>query len=195
MIGPILKGEKVILKPIKVSEAENFLRWFKDLTVTQYINNDGKNLNLRKEKIKIKDIRKNKNQIVWSIYTKNGTHIGSTGLHNIDLKRNKKAIWGIVIGDKSYWGQGYGTDVLKIILKFSFGRLKLNRVELSVFPPNIAGFKCYTKCGFKQEGVKRKSILKRGKYLDEIIMGILKEDYKKFPPKADPPRAENIKII
>jgi len=195
MIGPILKGGKVILKPIRVSEAENFLRWFKDSLVNRFISQEGKDLNLRKEIRLIKDIRKNKNQIVWSIYTKDGVHIGSTGLHHIDLKRNKKATWGIVIGEKKYWGQGYGTDALKTILKFSFEKLKLNRVELSVFPGNTAGFKCYTKCGFKQEGIKRKSILKRGKYLDEVIMGILKEDYKKFPPKADPPRAENIKII
>lgn len=183
MIGPILKGEKVILKSIKVSEAENFLRWFKDSEVTRFLKKEGTDLNLRKEIKAIKNTRKDKNKIVWSIYTKEGVHIGSTGLHHIDLKRNKKADWGIIIGDKSYWGQGYGTDVLRTILKFCFNKLKLNRVELSVYPKNIAGFKCYTKCGFKEEGIKRKSIMKRGKYLDEIIMGILKEDYKKLNKK------------
>jgi len=183
MIGPILKGEKVILKPIKVSEAENFLRWFKNPVITRYLGNDFKNLTLIQEKNKIRDIRKDKNRIVWSIYTKEGVHIGDSGLEHIDLKRNKKAIWGIVIGEKSYWGQGYGADVLRTILKFCFTKLKLNRVELSVYPPNIAGFKLYTKCGFKEEGIKRKSIMKRGKYLDEIIMAILKEDYKKLNKK------------
>ncbi|MDD5291110.1 MAG: GNAT family protein [Patescibacteria group bacterium] len=178
MIGPILKGEKVILKPIKVSEAENFLHWFKDSKVTRFLRVEGKDLNLKKERKIIKNIRKNKNKIVWSIYTMGGLHIGDTGLHDLDLKRNKKATWGIVIGEKSYWGQGYGTDTLKTVLKFCFTRLKLNRVELSVYPLNIAGFKCYTKCGFKEEGRKRKSIMKRGKYLDEIIMGILRKEYK-----------------
>ncbi|MDD5071652.1 MAG: GNAT family protein [Patescibacteria group bacterium] len=179
MIGPILKGKKVILRPIKVGEAEDFLRWFKDLEVTRFLKIEGKNLNLKKEKSIIKNFRREKKKIVWSIYTEEGAHIGSTGLHDLDLKRNKKATWGIVIGEKSYWNQGYGTDTLKTVLKFCFTKLKLNRVELSVYPPNIAGFKCYIKCGFKEEGKKRKSIMKRGKYLDEIVMGILKKEFKK----------------
>jgi len=178
MIGPILKGGKVVLKPVKVSEAKNFLRWFKNSVITRYLNNDFKDLTLVKERNKIKSFRKDKSKMVWSIYTKEGVHIGDTGLHSLDLKRNKKATWGIVIGEKSYWGQGYGTDTLKTVLKFCFAKLKLNRVELSVYPPNIAGFKLYTKCGFKKEGIKRRSIMKRGKYLDEIIMGILKNEFK-----------------
>ena len=178
MIGPILKGEKVILKPIKVSEAKNFLRWFKDSKVTRFLRIEGRDLNLKKERDIIKNIRKNKNKMVWSIYTKEGKHIGDSGLHELDLKRNKKATWGIVIGEKNYWNQGYGTDTLRTILRFCFTKLKLNRVELSVYPPNIAGFKLYTKCGFKKEGIKRRSIMKRGKYLDEIIMGILKSEFK-----------------
>jgi RimJ/RimL family protein N-acetyltransferase len=183
MIGPILKGEKVILKPIKVSEAENYLRWLKDSRVSKFISTDGKNLNLRKERKIIREIRKSKAKMIWSIHIEGGVHIGNSGLNDIDLKRSKKAVFGIIIGEKSHWNQGYGTDVLKTILRFSFGKLGLNRVELSVFPQNIAGFRCYAKCGFKEEGIKRKSILKRGKYLDEIIMGILKEDYKKLKIK------------
>jgi len=180
MLGPILKGEKVILKPIKASEAENFLRWFNDPVVTRFLSKEGGDLDLKKEKRIIGELRKDKNRIIWSIYAKDGAHIGDTGLHSLDLKKNNKAVWGIVIGEKSYWHQGYGTDVLRTVLKFSFSKLKLNRVELSVFPKNIGGLKCYTKCGFKEEGFKKKSIKKRGKYLDEIMMGILREDYYKL---------------
>jgi len=183
MLGPILKGKKIILKPIKVSEANNFLRWFKDPEVTRYLLIDGEGLTSEKEKKTIKNFRKKKDQSVWSIYTKDKIHIGSTGLNNIDTKKHKKAVWGIVIGERSYWRQGIGTDVLKTVLRFCFNKLKLNRVELSVYAKNRGTYRLYLKCGFKKEGIRRQAIFKNGKYNDDIIMGILKSDYKKLKNK------------
>jgi len=178
MIGPILKGEKIILKPIKVSEASNYLRWLSDSQVTRFLTTNAKGLNLKKEKNYIKGARKSQIFMNWGIYTKVGRHVGSTGLKNIDLKKNKKATWGIFIGEKDEWGKGYATDTLKTILKFAFNELKLNRVQLSVFKGNIYAKKCYTRCGFNKEGVKRQAIKIDGKFIDEIIMGILRDDYK-----------------
>lgn len=178
MIGPILKGKKVILKPIAVKEAANYFVWFRDLTVTKYLGNDNISLTLVEEKKFIANSRKSKNKIIWSIYTKDGQHIGSTGFNSYD-KNNKKATWGIVIGDKNYWHLGYGSDVLKTILAYAFGRAGLNRVELGAFKANKWGLRAYIKCGFKQEGIARQAFYKRGKFYDDIIMAILKQDYKK----------------
>lgn len=169
----------MILKPLAISQAEIFLRWINDYEVNRFLIIDGRGLTLEKEKEFIKKSSKDKNVLRWSIYTKDGTHIGSTGLHDIDRK-NLKATWGIFIGEKSYWGQGLGTDVLKTVLKYCFKKLKLNRVELGVFSFNPRGIRCYEKCGFKKEGVKKQAIKKNGKFINEIIMGITKSDYKKL---------------
>jgi len=180
MRTPILKGKKIVLKPLKLSQAENFLRWFKDGKVTKFLSADFRDLNLKKEKEFIKKSNNNKTEIRWAIYTKDGRHIGSTGLHQIDKKVHFKATWGIVIGDKNYWNKGLGTDVLKTVLKFCFSDLKLNRLELGVFPLNKGGRRCYEKCGFKIEGIKKQSFYKNSKFLDEIVMGIIKSDYNKL---------------
>ena len=140
---------------------------------------DGKGLNLGKEKEYIKNSLINKSKLNWAIYTNQGALIGTTGINGID-RINKKCSWGIFIGDKNYWGQGLGTDVLRIILKYAFNKLKLNRVELGVFPHNPRGIRCYEKCGLKVEGVKRQAIRKNGKFIDDIIMGITKDDYNKL---------------
>jgi RimJ/RimL family protein N-acetyltransferase len=176
MKAPILKGKEIILKPIKTSEAGNYLRWFNDPEINRYLTIDGKQLNLVKEIQYIKNALKSKTKYNWAIYTSN-MHIGSTGLE-LNFQHNK-ATWGIFIGEKDYHNQGLGTDTLKMILNFCFKRLKLNRVELGVFSYNQRGYRCYEKCGFKFEGVKKQAILKNGKYIDEIMMGILRKDYLK----------------
>ncbi|MDO8668320.1 MAG: GNAT family protein [bacterium] len=179
MKAPILKGEKIILKPLAISQAENFLRWIKDDEVSRFLIIDGRGLTLNKEKEYIKNSLTDKSKLNWAIFTDSGEHIGSTGLHDINRK-NLKAVWGIFIGDKNYWNQGLGTDVLKTVSKHCFKKLKLNRVELGVFPHNPRGKRCYEKCGFKVEGVKKQAIWKNGRFIDEIIMGITKDDYKKL---------------
>jgi len=182
MHGPILRGKKVILKPMTLKDAPNFLRWFADKEVVRFIGNQNQGLTLEKERQYIKRLAAKKEQVAWSIYTKDSAHIGSTDLHSLNFK-HKKSDWGIMIGDKDYWNQGYGQDVLKTVLRYCFNKLKLHRVSLSVYEGNIGGIKCYAKCGFKQEGIKRESIFRFGGYLDEIIMGILKDDYKKIKNK------------
>lgn len=180
MIGPILKNKRIVLKSKKVSEAGQYLTWLKDPLVGKYLSADYTKLTLKKEKEYLRKIRKDKNNLTWSIYTKKGIHIGTVGFDKLDLKQSKKALLGIVIGNKDYWGQGYCQEAIKTVLAFGFNKLKLNRVELSVFIGNAGALKCYIKSGFKKEGLKKKSVFRNGKYLDEIIMGILKSDYKKF---------------
>ncbi len=177
MNGPILKGKKVILRPMSLKDAANFVRWFNDETVTRFLGRQNTGITLNQEKAYIKKIGNNKEQIIWSIDTKDGVHIGSTDLHSLNLV-NKKTDWGIIIGDKNYWNQGYGQDTLKTVMKYCFNTLKLNRFGLSVYEGNAAGIKCYSKCGLKKEGVKRQSIYRYGKYWDEIIMSMLKSEYK-----------------
>ena len=161
MIGSILKGQKVILRPMKVSEAKNYLVWFKDPKVSRFLSSDNISLTLSEEKKYIQGVRKSKEKIPWSIYLREGNvHIGSTSLMNVD-KKNKKAEWGIVIGRKEFWGQRLADDVVKLILKYAFSKLKLNRVELGVYVKHKGGIRCYKRCGFKHEGIKRKSFYRK----------------------------------
>jgi len=104
------------------------------------------------------------------------TAIGVTSLINIDTKnRNAECI--IDIGEKDYWGKGYGSESLKILLEYAFKELNLHRVSLRVFSFNERAIHIYNKLGFKKEGVMRESIYRKGKWHDIITMGILKREY------------------
>lgn len=103
-------------------------------------------------------------------------YIGGCGINKVDWK-NSVAIVGIFIGDKNYWGKGYGTDAMKVLIKFIFEQMNINKIKLNVYDYNKRAIKSYEKCGFKTEGILREEIFRDGKYHDEYVMGILKEEH------------------
>jgi len=84
---------------------------------------------------------------------------------------------GIGIGDRHYWGKGYGTDAMRLILRYAFQELNLNRVSLDVFSYNPRAIRSYEKAGFKHEGRQRNTLLREGSRADFLLMGILREEW------------------
>jgi RimJ/RimL family protein N-acetyltransferase len=104
------------------------------------------------------------------------SYIGQIDLHQIDY-RNSHATLGIVIGKKDYLGKGYGKEAIDLLMHFVFRDLNLIRLELDVYAYNERAYKCYLKCGFKEEGRMRKKLFRDGKYWDVIKMSILREEF------------------
>ncbi|ATF11269.1 N-acetyltransferase [Brevibacillus brevis X23] len=102
--------------------------------------------------------------------------IGITSLIQIDLKnRNAECI--IDIGEKEYWGKGYGREAMKLLLDYAFLEMNLHRVSLRVFSFNEKAIKLYERLGFKQEGVSRQFLFREGKWHGIVHMGILQQEY------------------
>jgi RimJ/RimL family protein N-acetyltransferase len=89
----------------------------------------------------------------------------------------RTAFVGIGIGERAYWGKGYGTDAMKVALRFAFTEINLERVTLNVFEYNPRAIRSYEKAGFKHEGRMRGALLKDGRRWDMIYMGILREEW------------------
>jgi len=171
----ILKGEKTILRSIVLSDAPRFVKWFADPEVTQFIL--AKRVTLAEERKWIRGLAKQKAKLTCAIDTQDGIHIGSIDFHKIS-KRDKNATFGIVIGDKRYWNQGYGTDATRVLIRYGFQKLKLHRIDLEVHENNPRAIAVYKRLGFKKEGVKRERVLRRGKFYDSIVMGILENEWR-----------------
>lgn len=105
-----------------------------------------------------------------------GRYIGGCGINETDWK-NSSVVIGIFIGDKKLWGKGYGYDAVKVLIEFIFLQMNINKIKLSVYAFNERAIKCYEKCGFKREGTLRQEIFRDGKYHDEHIMAILREEF------------------
>ena len=91
---------------------------------------------------------------------------------------SKRGQLNIIIGDDQSHNDGYGTDTVKILIKYGFERLGLNSIQLGVNAENIKGLKAYKKAGFKKEGQRRQYIYTNNKFNDMIVMSILASEYK-----------------
>ena len=105
-----------------------------------------------------------------------GKYIGGCSINHCDVK-NRNCTIGIMLGDKDYWGRDYGSDALKVLIKFIFEEVNMDKIKLGVFSFNARAIACYKKCGFKECGRRRKSEFIDGKYYDRISMDILKEEF------------------
>jgi len=84
---------------------------------------------------------------------------------------------GIGIGERECWSKGYGTDAMKVVLRYAFEELNLHRVSLNVFEYNQRAIHSYEKVGFVVEGCERQFLRREGKRWDMIYMGILRADW------------------
>ncbi|HSB66380.1 MAG TPA: GNAT family protein [Anaerolineales bacterium] len=102
--------------------------------------------------------------------------IGGCGFFRYD-QRNRSAEFGIMIGDKSCWNQGYGTEAVRLLVQHGFNTLNLNRIYLRVLESNPRAIRAYEKAGFTHEGRQRQAEFKEGRYLDLLVMSILKDEF------------------
>lgn len=80
----------------------------------------------------------------------------------------------IAIFDPRFHGQGIGTFAVREMCAFGFGTLKLQRIELGVYPTHRRAISCYTRCGFRQEALLRKFIYHEGEWVDLTLMSLLR---------------------
>lgn len=106
----------------------------------------------------------------------NDQPIGDIAVLDID-HQNRNAVVRIAIFDHEFWGNGYGTEAMSLLLEYGFGMLNLHRVGLDVFSFNKRGINAYKKLGFKQEGIIRDALFYDGEYHDSVLMGVKEDEF------------------
>lgn len=170
-----LSGKKVNLRPFSKDDVPAVTRWINDPEVREFISMTFPQTEKQEEDwvSKLGDDDKN---IALCIETKDGKPIGVMGIHNINWV-HRHCTTGAVIGEKDYWGKGYGTDAKMYLLDYIFNTLNLNRVGSNVIAYNKRSLRYSLHCGYKIEGRRRKMIFKKGRYWDLIDLGVFKQEW------------------
>ncbi|WP_313545720.1 GNAT family N-acetyltransferase [Leifsonia aquatica] len=109
----------------------------------------------------------------WAILrAEDGAHIGEVVLNDLDAD-NRSAGFRIALGAPRWFGQGYGTEATRAVLRYAFSSVGLHRVELEVFAFNPRAQSAYEKAGFVVEGRRRDALLWDGEWVDAVVMGCL----------------------
>lgn len=86
----------------------------------------------------------------------------------------------IALGERDYWGKGYGSEAMNLMLRYIFTELNLRRVSLIVFEYNPRAIRSYEKAGFVLEGRVRGAMLREGRRWDFLWMGVIREEWLKL---------------
>lgn len=169
-------GERIFLSPVNPDDAETYAKWINDLEVNIYLTSAPKIYSVQKEREILERMCKEGYNFAI-IDSEKEKLIGNIGLEDVDLL-DRKAVLGIFIGDKEYWGKGYGTEAIELLLDFSFNILNMNSIMLLVKAFNKRAIRCYEKCGFKLIGVRREANIMGPDKYDDYYMDILASEFK-----------------
>ncbi|MCW5941144.1 MAG: GNAT family N-acetyltransferase [Fimbriimonadaceae bacterium] len=150
---------------------ENCLRWINDPDVTHWlIVGDYPPISRLAEKDWFESASKDRDRdVLFAIETLDGVHIGNTGVHAVNhVHRN--AMTGSMIGEKSYWGQGYGKAAAIARSLYCYKVMNLERLFSSALEGNVRSFRMLTGVGYTECGRMPKRFFKRGRYWDEILL-------------------------
>jgi RimJ/RimL family protein N-acetyltransferase len=176
MRNAYLVGPTVYLRPLEAADAPHFLTWLNDPEVTRYTRRYLP-ITLPEQEEFLRSTQGSTRDVALGIVRRGDDQLlGGTGLHDID-PRNRHAWFGIAIGDKSAWGQGFGTETTRLMLRLAFATLNLNRVFLHVYEYNERGAHVYKKLGFQVEGRLRQDVWQAGRYWDTMVMGLLRDEW------------------
>jgi RimJ/RimL family protein N-acetyltransferase len=115
-------------------------------------------------------------RVMFGVQTKDGTPIGLFGTRSID-PHSRLAMLTAFIAEPEYWGGGYGTDALLLLVDYAFDWLDLRRVWLVTMALNPRVVRQMEKVGFVLEGRQREATWANGAWTDALIYGLLREEW------------------
>jgi RimJ/RimL family protein N-acetyltransferase len=173
-------GKKVMLRAIEEEDLPLLHQWANDPVTQDIIGNIHFPSSMEYHKTWFRNMQTDTLNYRFAIDTDDCGIIGLSSIIQIDW-RNNHAWHGIVLGDKDIRGKGYGIDAVMATMRYAFDELHLERLDGSMIESNQISINFYcSKLGWKREGIRRNYYFRRGRYWDQIIVGITKDDYKEL---------------
>jgi len=173
-----ITGSRVVLGPLSKDLLPTITRWINDFSALRTLgaSRPGPST-LEREEAWYAHATGEADGVVFLIRERlSNVPIGTAALHAIDF-RNRAAVFGIMIGERSARGQGYGTEATSLTLDYGFNVLGLHSISLTVAEFNLAGQRAYRKAGFRECGRLRERLWLAGRMWDQILMDCLATEF------------------
>jgi RimJ/RimL family protein N-acetyltransferase len=174
----VLRGEKVLLRALEQEDLPRLWVFHNNVEYELFAGGDPwepESLARLQARFEAESREGDHDGMRFAIET-DGKLIGSCGLFHID-QTSRTCELGIGIGDKDYWGRGYGRDTLRVLLDYAFRLRNFHKVWLRVVGVNERAIRAYRACGFVEEAHLRQQHWGDGQYVDEVYMGVLRSEW------------------
>jgi RimJ/RimL family protein N-acetyltransferase len=171
-----LRTERLSLQPFRAEDAEVLAAFEQDSEFLRLYDADVAKPHTADEIRESYAGRKPPGDFVFTVHGADDVVIGIACLDGI---LPFQGVGGMSIGlGRPYWGQGYGREILTLLLRFSFNELNLRRVTITVFDYNTRAIRLYERAGFVREGAFRAFLVRDGEPHDMLLYGMLRGEYR-----------------
>ena len=176
----MIHGTRVVLRPVEERDLELIQAWQNDPEVWWLMDYEGP---FSREDVAESERRAREEGDPYVIEV-DGTAIGRVGL-NAYRRRDRICSLYVLIGDRSAWERGYGTDAVAALVDEAFDRMDLNRIELWSLADNERAIHVYGKCGFEVDARLPERSWKDGAWVDRVVMSVTREGFAASPAAAE----------
>jgi RimJ/RimL family protein N-acetyltransferase len=178
-VNNLLEGKSVRLRGFELTDAPKILDHFNDIEIRRFMDMPAPHSQEQEEQWirNTWDARKSGRAHFYAIEHKQSKQlIGGCGLFGIE-KINRRGELMIILYNKESWGQGFGTEALKLLLQFGFKHINLKKVDLYTHDTNKRAQRVYEKLGFKPGGRRRQASYFEGTYHDLLYYDLLASEF------------------
>ena len=175
-----LIGERLYLRPLEKSDLGVLQAWANDPELRGLTGETMPLSHVGMEEF-FERVRTDRDR-VWFVVVNKETDqvIGEAGLLRMFYAWRTTDL-SIILGDKTAWGKGFGTETINLLLDYAFGHLNFHRISIGVIGSNARALRFYEKVGFKREGLQRDGYYYDHAYQDFVMMSILEDEYRDSP--------------
>lgn len=172
-----IKGKFLLLRAVEEKDLDLLHKWANDPDMQDTMGHVHFPSSLDYHKAWFQNLKSDKENQRLAIEAPDTGLIGLSSIINIDW-RNNHAWHGVMLGDVNIRGKGYGVDAVMATMRYAFDELHLERLDGSIIEYNEVSYSFYcNKLGWKEEGRRRSWHFRKGRYWDQIIVGITRQDY------------------
>lgn len=177
------QGEKIRLRAVEPGDAETFLEWSRDEEAAR----NGHWIEFPESYEKIKEMceksskaKPEKDEFRWVAEDREGNAVGI--INTFFCNRRNGTFWYGISIHRPYWGKGYAKDMIQLVLRYYFYELGYQKAVAGVYEFNERSAKMHERFGFVREGLLRSMVYTNGTYYDQIMFGMLREEFEQRYP-------------
>jgi RimJ/RimL family protein N-acetyltransferase len=173
-VSGLIESERLLLREVRDEDVTPaYVAWLNDPDVNQFLETRFKTHTAEDILQYVRSMRLTRESAFLAIVRKSDRrHLGNLHLSGIDRDVHGTATLALVIGEKSAWGQGFGSEAIRLAARYAFGPLGLRKLTARCYAENVASHKAFLNAGWSEEGRQRAQFLCNGTYVDAIWLGL-----------------------
>lgn len=173
----IIQTKRLILRNMLEDDAtEEYVGWLNDYAVNKYLETRHELQTLEMCRQFIRSCNHDTGSHLFGVFlASNGKHIGNAKIGFINPIHGSAEL-SLFIGDKNYWGMGFGAEIVKSLTNYSFETLGLAKLEAGCYEGNISSLRAFLKVGYVVEGFLRSHVILENKRQGCFLLGVTKFD-------------------